>query len=114
MFSSGNASGSAYLFQLEGTDWTRADKLTAPGNAEATMFGTSVALRGDEAVIGAEGARDFSGAVQIYRRVGDEGNWSPADSIVAFDARPRSNFGASIALGANEMLIGAPGAGMKL
>ncbi len=111
MFSSGNASGSAYMFEHAGNEWSRADKLTDPDTATSTMFGASVALRGDEAAIGAEAADNFSGAVHVYRRAGDENNWSSVGRIAAFDARPRSNFGASIAWGDDELLIGAPGAG---
>jgi len=44
---------SAYLFTRSGTEWTLQQQLTAPESGQYDMFGASVALRGDTAVVGA-------------------------------------------------------------
>ncbi len=49
-------SGSAYVFTRSGTTWYQQAKLTAADGAAVDLFGYSVALSGDTAVIGA--ARD--------------------------------------------------------
>jgi len=111
MFGNLPAAGGAYLFRRAAGGWTRSDKLTPPGGGQGAMFGTAVALHGAEAVIGAEAVDEFTGASFVYRRGAEEGNWSPAARLAAFDARPRSNFGAAVAFDGDELLVGAPGAG---
>jgi FG-GAP repeat len=49
----GENSGSAYVFTRSGNLWTQQAKLTAVDGAEGDVFGFSVALSGDTAVIGA-------------------------------------------------------------
>ncbi len=46
-------SGSAYVFTRSGTSWSERAKLTAADSAADDVFGWSVALSGDTAVIGA-------------------------------------------------------------
>lgn len=104
------AAGSAYLFHREGDSWNRVDKLAANGSG-GHMFGASVVLHGDEAAIGAEASDSFAGAVHLYRHVDDENGWVPSGRLRAYDARPRSNFGASIAMSDNALVVGSPGAG---
>ena len=113
MFSSGPASGSAYLFHRDSNTgtWERTDKLNAPGDAKGTLFGSAVAVQGDEAMIGAEAAQQFRGAVFTYHRADD--GWDASATLGAFDARPRSNFGAALAMFGDELLVGAPGAGVN-
>ena len=49
----GSNSGSAYLFRYDGAGWVEAAKLTAADAAAGDEFGTSVAVAGDTAVVGA-------------------------------------------------------------
>ncbi len=49
----GENSGSAYVFTRSGTVWSQEAKLTAADGAAGDVFGFSVALSGDTAVIGA-------------------------------------------------------------
>ena len=54
----GDVSGSAYVFTRDGTSWTQQVKLLASDGAFGDIFGWSVSLYGDTALIGAYGDDD--------------------------------------------------------
>ena len=65
----GTNSGSAYVFVRSGTTWSEQAKLTASGAAAGDLFGFSVAVSGDTAVVGAplgDGAVINSGAAYAF------------------------------------------------
>ena len=65
----GYDSGSAYIFKRDGTAWTEQAKITASDGAEDDLFGRSVAISGDYAVVGAcydDDAGSNSGSAYIY------------------------------------------------
>ncbi|MEE9595169.1 MAG: DapH/DapD/GlmU-related protein [Acidiferrobacterales bacterium] len=67
-------SGSAYVFTRSGTTWTQQAKLTASDAAIGDLFGFSVALAGNTAVIGAfldDDAGSGSGSAYVFSRDGD-------------------------------------------
>ena len=49
----GSYSGSAYVFVRSGTTWTEQQKLTASDGAAYDIFGESVSISGDTAIVGA-------------------------------------------------------------
>jgi hypothetical protein len=62
----GTASGSAYIFDLDGTQLA---KITASDGADVDQFGTSVAVGNGRIVVGANGDDDngdISGSAYIY------------------------------------------------
>ena len=66
----GRDSGSAYVFRFNGTSWVEEAKLLASDGADFDIFGESVALSGDAAVIGASFDDDngaYSGAAYVFR-----------------------------------------------
>ena len=66
----GPDSGSAYVFARDGTgDWTQQDKVLASDGATGDIFGNSVALSGDTALIGArrdDDAGTNSGSAYVF------------------------------------------------
>lgn len=69
----GRDSGSAYIFDLDGAEWKQRAKLTALDAAYDDFFGTSVAIDGDYAIVGAPGDDDkgvYSGSVYVFKRIG--------------------------------------------
>jgi len=65
----GGSSGSAYIFKHDGTAWTEQAKITASDGAAGDLFGYSVAISGDHAVVGApydDDAGSYSGSAYIY------------------------------------------------
>jgi len=65
----GDNSGSAYVFTRSGTTWSQQGKLTAADGAEGDVFGWSVALSDDTAVIAAtrdDDKGDESGSAYVF------------------------------------------------
>ena len=51
----GNDAGAAYIFKRDGKTWSEQAKLTASDGGEGDVFGTSVTISGDYAIVGATG-----------------------------------------------------------
>ena len=123
-------SGSAYVFVEPAEGWvdttTQKAKLTAPDAAGDDYFGTSVALDGDTAVIGAPGddAEGIdSGSVSVFTK--PDGGWGVWDELSQTDANapedkegltaqlPNTDseagdsFGYSVAVNGNSIAVGA-------
>jgi hypothetical protein len=65
----GSASGSAYIFRQQTTNWVEEQKLTASDADTGDTFGVSVSISGDYVIVGAHGNDDNgenSGSAYIY------------------------------------------------
>ena len=65
----GDASGSAYVFQLTNKSWSEVAKLTSSDGAASDWFGASVAIDGDTIAVGAYGDDyngDTSGSAYVW------------------------------------------------
>ncbi len=97
----GNAAGAAYVFQRTGINsWDGGTKLTAPDAQAADVFGRSVALDGDYALVGA------SEAAYVFQRTGIN-SWDGGTKLTAPDAQAYDYFGYSVALDGDYALVGA-------
>lgn len=112
--SSGNASGSAYLFERnrEGTNsWGQIAKLRASDAATDDLFGASVAISDDVVVVGAFGDDDAgasSGSAYLFdRNQGGAGSWGQIAKLSAADADENDLFGISVAIRGGTLLVGA-------
>ncbi|HHE37467.1 MAG TPA: T9SS type A sorting domain-containing protein [Candidatus Cloacimonetes bacterium] len=104
----GDGSGSAYIFQRNGTNWTEQAKLTASDGAAYDEFGRSVCIDGDYVVIGAYGDDDngfMSGSAYIFWRNGS--NWSEQAKLTASDGDDWDRFGYSVSISGDYAVIGA-------
>ena len=104
-------SGSAYVFTRSGTTWTQQAKLNATDGAAGDLFGYSVAIDGDTAVIGAHGddylPTSYSGSAYVFTRNGT--TWTQQAKINANDVAANNDyFGYSVAVDDNTTVIGAP------
>jgi len=99
--------GAAYVFVRSGAAWSRQQKLTAGNGAAGHFFGSSVALSGNTAVIGADGVSNFQGAAYEFARTG--GAWSQLQELTVSDGAAGDYFGISAALSGNTAAIGAYG-----
>ncbi|MDZ7800034.1 MAG: FG-GAP repeat protein [Trueperaceae bacterium] len=104
----GNNEGSAYAFTRNGDSWAEVDKLTASDAADDDLFGNSVAIDGDYAIIGAlrddlTGAEE--GSAYAFTRNGD--SWAEVDKLTASDAADNDFFGNSVAIEGDYAIIGA-------
>jgi hypothetical protein len=68
--SANDYAGSAYIYARSGETWREQAALEDPVGVPNDGFGTSVALSGSTAVIGAPGVRDFTGTAYTYGRSG--------------------------------------------
>lgn len=104
---SGNT-GSAYVFTRSGTTWSEQAILDASDATGFFRFGSSVAIEGDTAVIGsrtATGAVASSGAAYVFTRSGTV--WSEQVKLSDPTGGTSDNFGVSVAINGNTILIGA-------
>ena len=104
----GSNSGSAYVFSRSGGTWIQQAKLTASDHTAVDLFGFSVAISGDTAVIGAYLA-DYrgssSGSAYVFTRSG--GGWSQQAKLTASDHAADDRFGRSVAISGDTAVIGA-------
>ena len=96
----GTNSGSAYVFTRSGEVWSQQAKLTASDPAAFDRFGSSVAISGDTAVIGAYS----DGSAYVFSRSG--GVWSQQAKLTASDDAGNF-FGWSVAVDGDTVVIGA-------
>ncbi|HKQ47427.1 MAG TPA: thrombospondin type 3 repeat-containing protein [Phycisphaerae bacterium] len=100
--------GSAYVFTRTGGVWTQQQKLTASDAALDDLFGYSVALSGDSAVIGAVHdslpGEPYAGSAYTFTRAG--GVWTEQEKLILSDAEWGDNFGASVALSGDTVVVG--------
>ncbi|MDJ0610038.1 MAG: FG-GAP repeat protein [Kiloniellales bacterium] len=104
----GNSSGSAYVFQRNGTAWSEQAKLTAGDAAAEDLFGFSVAISGDTVVVGAyrdDDAGISSGSAYVFQRNGT--TWNEQAKLTAGDAAAGDEFGRSVAISGDTVVAGA-------
>jgi hypothetical protein len=98
-------SGSAYIYEYANGSWHEITKLTASDAAANDYFGVSVAISGDRVVVGAYADDSFAGSAYIYEYVGS--NWSQTAKLTASDAAVYDNFGWSVAISGDRVVVGA-------
>jgi hypothetical protein len=98
----GNFSGSAYVYHWNGASYDEI-KLTASDSAYGDNFGFSVAIDGDNIVIGAN-KDDNKGSVYVYHWNG--GSYDEM-KLTASDGEDGDNFGRSVAISGDNIVVGA-------
>lgn len=108
------SAGAAYVFTrtAEGV-WVQTARLSAETGAPGDQFGQAVAIFDDTAVVGAfeatlHGDRPRQGAAYLYAR--SDAGWQPVRRLAAADGRADDQFGWSVALHGDRLLIGAKNA----
>jgi hypothetical protein len=84
--------------------------VTAPDAESGDYFGYSVSIDGDYAVVGAKYVDDPEvevGAAYIFRRTGIK-TWDTGTKVMASDAVQIDNFGWSVAISGDYVIVGAP------
>jgi|GEM_PF-4207713 len=96
--------GAVYVFAKTGKLWSQQQKLIASDGSAGALFGSSIALSGNSALIGAPSA-NAKGAVYVFNRIGF--SWGEEIKLVASDGATKDNFGQSVSLDDETALIGA-------
>lgn len=103
-------SGMAYVFEKQGAGaWREAARIEASDGEFRDGFGSSVAIDGDTAIIGAlsDDARAINGgSVYVFERTAN--GWSETGRINASDGRSNDRFGLSVSLSGDTALVGTP------
>ena len=105
----GDNSGTVFAYRFDGVSWSFTEKLHANDAQSGDLFGTSVSLSGNQALIGAYEDDDNgfrSGSAYVFDFDGSSWNQS---QIIAADADSWDRFGDSVSLSGNRALIGAYG-----
>jgi hypothetical protein len=115
-------SGAAYVFRRNGTTWEQEAYVKASNTDDQELFGWSVGVSGDTIAVGApwedsaargiDGAQDDdslagSGAVYVFRR--SDRTWEQEAYVKASNGSERDNFGGSLALLEDALVVGARG-----
>jgi hypothetical protein len=114
--------GAAYVFVRSNGTWSQQAYLKASNTDAGDAFGWSVAIAGDTVVVGAIGERSGApvvngdqadnsafdaGAAYVFVRSGT--TWSQQAYLKASNTDPNDQFGASVALSDDTIVVGAPG-----
>ena len=110
----GSKSGSAYVFRnsADGTGvWSQVALLLDAAGAQYDLLGSSVALRGGVAAVGAPGAFSAAGAVCLFGRdAGGSNTWGQVSKLLPAELPPGMGFGSAVALDDGGVFAGAPDA----
>ena len=104
----GSDSGSAYVFDFDGTSWAETAKLTPADGAMSDQFGLAVSLSGDRALVGASDDDDNgadSGSAYVFDFNGT--SWAETIKLTPADGAASDLFGGSVSLSADRALVGA-------
>ncbi|MCY3698767.1 MAG: choice-of-anchor B family protein [Gemmatimonadetes bacterium] len=101
LFVGAPGAGAVHVFEREGAEWRHAAEISSPG---LEAFGRSLAAVDTHLLVAASDGPGGMGVVVAYRRV--NGGWEEGARLAA-DGAP-AGFGASIALGGDLALVGAP------
>src|SRR5437870_1718427 len=102
-------SGSAYVFEPAESLWIQEAKLTPNDAAFFDLFSNSVAISGGALVVGApwdDDAGNASGSAYTFLRTGVV--WNQDQKLTANDANALDQFGTSVAISGNTVVVGAP------
>ena len=113
----GGQSGAAYVFVRNGVTWTQQAKLNAIDAQAGDLFGRSVGVSGDSAIVGATGDVHTPGApgspslsigsAYIFSRNGT--GWSQQAWLTSSEPASGDLFGDCVAVSGDLAVVGAPG-----
>jgi hypothetical protein len=104
--------GAAFVFVKAGDAWIQEAKLVLPDPEASDLFGHSVALSGDTALVGAlwddlaNGSNDSEGTATVFVR--NAGIWSEQQILKPPGAQDNDEFGYSVAIEGDIALVGQP------
>ena len=107
----GTNAGAAYIFKRDGTAWTEQAKILASDIQASDGFGSSVAISGDYAIVGApteDTGGSNAGAAYIFKRVSGAETWTQRAKIQATSTGVGDYFGYTVAIDGDNAVVGAP------
>ena len=104
---SGLQQGAAYVFAQSGSTWSQQAELLASDGAANDEFGSSVAVSGGTALVGAPGNGNVAAPGAAYVFVQSGSSWSQQAELAPNDGVANDYFGISVALAGGTALVGA-------
>lgn len=106
----GSDSGSAYVFRWDGTTWNQNQKLLPPSGSSGDQFGSAVSLSADYIIVGAK-LDDHNGVNRgsAYSFRWNGASWGQRQKLISNDGAAQDEFGSSVFLVENRVIIGSPG-----
>jgi len=104
----GSNAGKVYIYDWNGSQYVEVGQLTASDASNEDGFGISVALHDDRLIVGAyynDTATQDEGKVYIYDWNGSQ--YVEVGQLTASDGAYKDNFGVSVALYGNRLVVGA-------
>jgi plastocyanin len=98
--------GAVYIFDYNGSNWVESQRIVAADLAANDNFGASLALSGSRIAVGSLNASG-KGAVYIFEKGLGNDSWQQSAKIQALETVASDNFGCSVALKGNSLLVGA-------
>jgi hypothetical protein len=109
--SNGPNCGAAYVYELSGSRWIERQKLTPSDGYPGDQFGRSVAVCPDTIVIGSYLDDNFdlnnTGSAYVFTR--SDSLWTQQQKLNAIDAAAGDQFGVSVSVDSDAIVIGAHG-----
>jgi len=108
-FSKGTDTGAALVFTRTDGTWTEQAKLVGDDSGPGDLLGLALGLSGDTAVLGVASDTPVgtdSGSAYVFVR--SDGVWTQQAKLTASDAGLGDQFGKSIAVNGDTIIIGAP------
>lgn len=102
-----DGSVNAYVFVRNGTTWSEQTKLTSKDSAENYIWGNSVSISGDTAIVGMSGNYSDGGSAYVFERSGTF--WSEQAKLTSSDVATDGYFGTSVSLSGDTAIIGVSG-----
>ena len=107
--------GAAYIYRRVDDIWQKQASLMGGSVTKSAKFGSSVSISNTYAVVGARAENNpeikqnkKSGAVYIYKRTGSI--WALQTKLLASDAAMADNFGSSVAISGDHIIVGSENA----
>jgi FG-GAP repeat len=103
--------GAAIIFERVNGNWVQKAKVWAADGAVNDLFGFSVSISGDYAVVGAYqkdgiGTDTSRGAAYVFVRTGNV--WTQQAKLLASDGAANDHFGYSVGISGDNIIIGTP------
>jgi hypothetical protein len=97
--------GRAYVFTKTAAGWTQVAVLKGSDTVTGDNFGTSVAVAGTTAVVGAYGPSNFAGRAYVF--IDAATGWKQVAALKGADTVAGNYFGVSVAISGATVLVGA-------
>jgi hypothetical protein len=99
--------GSVSIYKRSGTGWSTSPMAVLHGAVASDQFGSSVAIWKNTIFVGAFGADSNTGSVYVYNKT--RAGWGQAPATILHGATANDQFGSSLAVSGNTLVVGATG-----